>query len=221
MKKIALFLISVFIYSGLMAQVDKTQLSIDVSKRHTENYKNLSQYTWKRNVDGFSEGKKVTTSLSSVQFSADGKITATIIQQQSFVEKKPGLRGAAQKGQMDDMSEYVKNAVELAMKYIYLTTGQMVDFFNKGTLSVSDGNILQAEAFNFLTQGDHLNYKYDKTSLNYISQDISTVMNGDPVKALVTYETVNGMTRVSKVELTLPAVKINATLTNIEYAKKL
>lgn len=220
MKKTLLTILGLIVILSAFTQVDKTQLSLDVSKRYKENLGELSKFTWKRKVEGFVQGKPVMSSLSSVTIGQDRKLSAVVIQQQSYVAKKRGIRGAIQKSTMADVNEYVKNAIELTMKYIYLSDGQMVDFFNKGTLSLLDNN-LQAECFNLLTQGDHLNYKFDKTSLNYLNQDISTVMSGDPVKATVVYETINGLSRVKSVKLNLPGVDVNISISNFEFAKKL
>jgi hypothetical protein len=96
----------------------------------------------------------------------------------------------------------------------------MIDLFNKGTLSIL-GNSMQAEGFNLLLQGDRVNFKFDQSSLLYQSQDISTVMNGDPVKAVVKYETINGINRVNSVVIDLPGPKVNIKLANFEYANKL
>jgi hypothetical protein len=155
-----------------------------------------------------------------VTIGPDGKLNAVEIQKQSYVAKKRGLRGAIQMGVVSDINEYVKNAVELVNKYIFLSNGQMIDLFNKGTLSVL-GSLLQAEGFNLLLQGDHVNFKFDQSSLLYQSQDISTVMNGDPVKAVVKYETINGINRVNSVVVDLPGPKVKIKLANFEYAKKL
>lgn len=220
MKKVLLFSISFLFIFGSQAQVDKTQLSIDVSKTYSENFNNLSQYTWKRTVNGFVDGTKVMSSLSSVQVGSDGKIQATLIQKDSFSDKKEGST-EDNSGKLAKNEEYIKSAIELALKYVYLSNPEMVDFFNKGTVSVLINNVMQAEAFNFLVKGDHMDYKYEKTTMLYISQDISTVMNGDPVKAIVSYETVNGLNRVSNVEITLPAPNIKLTLVNFDFAKKL
>jgi hypothetical protein len=220
MKKIIIIFLAGLLVFTTYAQVDKTKLSLDVSKQYKQNIALLGQHTWKRKVEGFVKGNLVMSSLSSVTISPDYKLTAVVIQQQSYVEKKRGIRGAIQKSTMQDVNEYVKNAIELLWKYIYLSDGQMVDLFNKGTLSLLDNN-LQAEGFNLLTQGDHLNYKFDKTSLNYVSQDIATVMNGDPVKAVVVYQTINSLNRVSSIKMDLPGVGVNINLSNFEFAKKL
>jgi hypothetical protein len=96
----------------------------------------------------------------------------------------------------------------------------MVDLFNQGTLSIL-GNSLQAEGFDLLLKGDHVNFKFDQASLLYQSQDVSTLMDGDPVKAVVKYETVNGINRVNSAVIDLPGKKIKIKLANFEYAKKL
>jgi hypothetical protein len=221
MKKTLLLFIAAFFTFGANAQIDKTQLSLDVSKKYADNLKLHTQYTWKRSVEAYMDKDLIMSSLSSVTISPDGKMTANVIQEQSNMKKKPGLRGAMQDNAASDMNAYIKNAIELTMKYIFPSQGQMVDLFNKGTLSLLDNNTLQAEAFNLLTQGDRLNYKYNKATLDCLSQDIGTVMNGDPVKAMVSYENVDGLNRVKSVELTLPAKNIVIKLANSEYAKKL
>ena len=221
MKALIPFLFAfVFLIPASFSQVDKTQMSLDVSKKYQQNIGQLAQLTWKRKTEGFVDGKMAMSSLSSVTIGPDGKLNAVVIQKQSYVAQKRGLRGAIQKGVVSDINEYVKNAVELVNKYIFLSQGQMIDLFNKGTLSIL-GNSLQAEGFNLLLQGDRVNFKFDQSSLLYQSQDISTIMNGDPVKAIVKYETINGINRVNSVVIDLPGPKVKIKLANFEYAKKL
>ena len=67
----------------------------------------------------------------------------------------------------------------------------------------------------------HIKYTYDKKSLQYKTQVISTLLNGEPVKASVTYRFVDDLNIVDKVVLEMPAKKIKANITNTEFAKKL
>jgi hypothetical protein len=221
MKTLLLLLFGlIMLVPASYSQVDKTQMSLDVTKKYQQNIGQLAQLTWKRKTEGFVDGKMAMSSLSSVTLGPDGKLNAVEIQKQSYVAKKRGLRGAVQAGVVSDINEYVRNAVELVNKYIFLSQGQMIDLFNKGTLSVL-GSSLQAEGFNLLLQGDHINYKFDQSSLLYQSQDVSTILNGDPVKAVVKYETLNGINRVNSVVIDLAGPKVKIKLTNFEYAKKL
>lgn len=221
MKTLFLLLFGLIMFvPASYSQVDKTQMSLDVTKKYQQNIGQLAQLTWKRKTEGYVDGKMAMSSLSSVTIGPDGKLNAVTIQKQSYAAKKRGLRGAIQSSVVSDINEYVKNAVELVNKYIFLSQGQMIDLFNKGTLSIL-GNSLQAEGFNLLLQGDRVNFKFDQSSLLYQSQDISTVMNGDPVKAVVKYETINGINRVNSVVIDLPGPKVKIKLANFEYAKKL
>jgi hypothetical protein len=169
MKALIPFLFAfVFLIPASFSQVDKTQMSLDVSSKYQQNIGQLALLTWKRKTEGFVDGKMVMSSLSSVTIDSKGKMNAVVIQKQSYVAQKRGLRGAIQKGVVSDINDYVKNAIELVNKYIFLSQGQMIDLFNKGTLSIL-GSSLQAEGFNLLLQGDHINYKFDQSSLLYQS----------------------------------------------------
>ncbi|MEI6883933.1 MAG: hypothetical protein WCO02_05565 [Bacteroidota bacterium] len=213
MKKLFLLSIAGFVCLSTYAQLDKTKLSLEVSKTNDHNIKLLSSYTWKRTIEGFSEGNQVVSILSSVTMGPDGKPVNQIIEKSGAGQKKPSKKQA-------EAAEYIKNAVELIGKYVFMSTGQMVDLFNKGTLSLLNDN-LNAEAFNFITKGDHLKYSFDKTSLQYKGQEISTMLNGEPVKATVTFKFVDDVNTVDKVVLDLPAKKIKVNMTNTDFAKKL
>jgi hypothetical protein len=213
MKRLFLFFTAgLFALSG-NAQIDKTQLSLDVSKTNEHNIKLLSTYTWKRSIEGFVEGEQVFLSLSSATVGSDGRPAYKVIEKSGSSQTKSSKKQAK-------ATENIKNAVEAVSKYIFMSTGQMVDLFNKGTLSVLNEN-LNAEAFDFFSKGDHIKYTYDKTTLQYKTQDISTLLNGEPVKATVTYKFVDDVNTVDKVFLEMPVKKIKVNIINTEFAKKL
>ncbi|MEI7982598.1 MAG: hypothetical protein WCI71_13180 [Bacteroidota bacterium] len=213
MKRIFLLFAAGFLALSGHAQIDKTQLSLEVSKTNENNIKLLSTYTWKRTVEGFVEGEQVFLLLSSATVGPDGKPAYQVIDKSGSSLKKSSKKQA-------QAAENIKNAVELVSKYIFMSTGQLVDLFNKGTLSLLNDD-LNAEAFNFFSKGDHIKYTYDKKSLQYKTQVISTLLNGEPVKASVTYRFVDDLNIVDKVVLEMPAKKIKVNITNTEFAKKL
>jgi hypothetical protein len=213
MKRLFLLFAAGFLAFSGNAQIDKTQLSLDVSKTNENNIKLLSTYTWKRTIEGFVEGEQVFLSLSSATVGPDGKPAYQVIEKSGSSQKKSTKKQA-------QAAENIKNAVELVSKYIFISTGQLVDLFNKGTLSVLNDD-LNAEAFNFFCKGDHIKYTYDKNSLQYKTQVISTLLNGEPIKATVTYKFVDNLNTVDKVVLEIPSKKSKANITNTEFAKKL
>lgn len=213
MKRLILFIAAVLIILSGKAQIDKTQLSLQASKTNEQNIKLLSTYTWKRSIEGYSEGNQVLVSLSSGTMGPDGKPVYKVIEKSGSSQTKSSKKQAK-------ATAYIKSAVDAVSKYIFMSTGQMVDFFNKGTLSVLNDD-LNAEAFDFLSKGDHIKYTYDKQSLQYKTQVISTLLDGEPVKAIVTYKFIDEVNTIDKVVLEIPAKKIKANITNSEYAKKL
>jgi hypothetical protein len=213
MKRLFLFFAAGFLALSGSAQVDKTQLSLEVSKTNEHNIQLLSGYTWKRIVEGFVESEQVFLSQSSATVGPDGRPAYQVIEKSGSSQKKSSKKQA-------QATENIKNAVELVSKYIFMSTGQLVDLFNKGTLSLLNDD-LNAEAFNFFSKGDHIKYTYDKKSLQYKTQVISTLLNGEPVKASVTYKFVDDLNIVDKVVLEMPAKKIKANITNTDFAKKL
>lgn len=221
MKKIIIStVILILIAPAMWAQVNKTQLSLDIKAKYQQNAQQLAQYTWQRTTQVFMKGDLKLTTISAISIGPDGKLVDQVIDKVSTTAQKPGIRGAIQDKERDEIKAYVKGAVDLVNQYIFMTKGQMVDLFDKGTVSELNGN-LQVQAFNFITQGDNLQFIYNISSLETISQTISTVMNGDPVKAQVVYKLVNGVNVVDNITLTLPAKELNATVTNSAFAKKL
>lgn len=222
MKKIFIggLMIIILIPALRAQQVDKTKLSLDIKTKYQQNAQQLAQYTWQRTTQVFMKGELKVTMLSAISIGPDGKIVDNLIEKESTGTKKPGVRGAIQKNEIEDLKTYVKNAITLVNQYIFMSKGQLVDLFDKGTLSELGGN-LQVQGFNFIVQGDNLQFLYNMTSLQTISQTITTVMNGDPVKAKVVYKIFNGVNVVDNFTLDLPAKGLNATVTNSAFAKKL
>lgn len=221
MKKIIIGTIMfIFLVPALMAQVDLTQLSLNIQEKYNQNFATMAQYTWQRNTQVFMKGELKATILANISVGSDGKPVANVIDQTSTTKKKPGVRGAVQSSEIDKTKTYVENALKLVVEYIFMSKGQMVDLFDKGTVSQL-GNNLQVQGYNFITQGDNLQYLYNIESLECESQTVSTVMSGDPVKAQVTYKQLDGVNMVEKITLDLPAKGLNAVAVNSQWAKKL
>lgn len=221
MKKIIISaLLFFFLVPVMMAQVDLTQLSLKVQQKYDQNFAAMAQYTWQRNVQVFMKGELKATMDASISIGSDGKPVAHVLDATTTTKKKPGVRGAIQSNAIDDTKTYVENALKLVIEYIFMSKGQMVDLFDKGTVSQLN-NDLQVQGYNFIVQGDNLKYLYNSESLECISQTVSTVMDGDPVKAQVTYTKFQGVNMIDKITLDLPAKGLNAVAVNSQWAKKL
>lgn len=216
MKKISLSaILSLFFATILIAQVDKTQLSMDIETRYQKNFEELSQYTWQRDTKVLINGVVKFTSTSAVAIGEDGKATSHVIEKNSQLGQEPGSEE-----QEEELREYVEGALKLVSDYIFMTQQQMVDLFTKGTVSEIN-DTYQVQAFDFLVDGDNLNFLYKKNTLDCVSQTVNTKMNGDDVMAIVEYRLFDGMFMVRQIALELPAKKLDVTAVNSKWAKKI
>lgn len=217
MKKISLSTILFFFFATLIMaqQVDKTQLSIDIQARYQKNLTELMQYTWQRETEIIINNVVQYTSTNAVSFGPDGKIVVQVIEKNSKLQAEPG-----NEGQEEELRDYVENALSLVSDYVFMSQDKMIELFNKGTVSELNDNY-RVQAFNFLVDGDNLNFLYKKNSMDCVSQAVNTKMNGDDVKAIVEYRIFDGMFMVKKISLDLPAKELKATAVNSEWSKKI
>ncbi len=215
---IAFFLLS---YSSIIAQIDKEQLALDVSKAESENTEKLKEFIWKRYTTTSVEGEiksKVTTELS---FNESGELQATSLGAESSVKQKRGIRGKMQKNAMEDNAEYVGKALQIAIAYTYMSKGQLLDFFEKATVT-EQADVIKIIGTNILLQGDKLTVLLDKETKLYINKKFSSNLDKDIINGEIIYEKFSsGINHVSETILNLPAKKAIINAKNMDYSQRI
>jgi hypothetical protein len=201
----------------------KTDLSLKVSSAAAANRAQLAGYVWTRTVQVFIEGTLKNTTVSSLSIGADGKIVTTAV---SSVSPDPpptkGIRGKIAKGKIDDIKEYVDEAVKLSAGYLYMSKGKMVDYFDAANITQA-GNIITVAGTGVNKPNDKATMNITAGTLAFISQSFqSTLSNGDAADGTFNYKTFsNGLTAFDSGDLDLPAKKMKLRISNTNYAKKL
>jgi len=200
-----------------VAQVDKEALSLSVSKAEELNNQKLKEYVWKRKSDVFAENQLKLTTLTEFSFAPDGKLVATLVDAESTIKKKPGLRGRAQANAIEDKAEYIQKALALAVSYTFMTKGELLDFFSKATVSEKDG-LLEATATDVRVKGDRLLVRIDPKTNLFTYKEFSSLLGADKVDGKMTYEKFsNGINHQSTSSINLPAQKMNIEARNQDY----
>lgn len=116
----------------------------------------------------------------------------------------------------------MEDALQVSSGYLYMSRGQMVDFFDNGGISQS-GNSITVTGNNVNKPNDQLTMNVATGTLAFISQSFkSTITNGDAVSGTINYKTFsNGLTAIENGELDLPAKNMKLMISNTNYAKKL
>ena len=145
-------------------EVDKTQLAVQVSEANEANTARLKDYIWKRKSDAYVNNELKVSTLVEVKFGPDGKLVQTVVDAKSTVQAKPGIRGRVQAGKVEDNLDYVEQALGIMLRYTYMSKGELIDFFDKATVSTTADGRLQATGTNVLQQGDELTLLIDPTT---------------------------------------------------------
>lgn len=210
MKQLLPF-IAIFLGSATfsLAQIDKDQLALAVSKAETENNAKLQQYIWKRKSDVSVDGQVKLTTITEFSFDEKGEIKTLLVDAESNVEQKKGLRGKAQQNAMEDKADYVQKALELSLAYTFMSKGQLLDFFTKATVTEKDG-LIEATAANVYVQGDQLTVLIDSKTKLFIRKKFSSKLNNDAIDGEINYEKFvsSGINHGTTTVLNLPAQKM-------------
>lgn len=220
MKKFALLITLLAAFSS-QAQMDTDALSLQVSKAEEANLQLLKEYLWKRKSEAYVDGQLKATLLTDFSFDAEGKVQAKVIDAQTSVKQKPGIRGNIQKNAVEAKMDYVEKALGLALQYTYMSKGQLIDFFSKATFSNKEDGTIVATADNVYIQGDKLTVHIDPKTHLFTYKEFKSFLDKDPIDGVVHYATLgSGVSHVSNTVLNMPAQKMKIDATNQDYSQR-
>jgi len=203
------------------SQVDKEQLALAISKADEANTEKLKAYIWKRKSDVSIDGQVKLTTITEFSFDDQGKLQAKVVDAESSVKQKPGVRGRVQQNAAEDKAEYVQKALELSMAYTFMTKGQLLDFFSKASVSEKDGK-LEAIAKNMYVQGDKLTIWVDKKTNLYTKKVFSSLLGKDPIDGEINFEKFSsGVNHGTTTILNMPAQKMRIDAKNQDYSQRI
>lgn len=216
---LGILLLSACTISGF-SQTDKDKLALAVSAADDANTKQLMQYIWKRKSDVSIDGQVKLTTITEFSFDENGKLQTKLVDAESSVKQKPGLRGKAQQNAAEDKMDYVGKALELSMAYTFMTKGQLIDFFSKATVTEKDG-VIEAIGENIYVKGDKLTMHIDKKTNLYLDKRFSSLLGKDPIDGQINYEKfTSGVNHGSTTVLNMPAQKMKIDAKNQDYSQR-
>ena len=220
-RNVTLFAVLTICSFTAFAQIDKDQLALEVSKVDADNTEKLKKYIWKLNALVSGEGGNKTTLITEFKFDEKGELKATVVDGQTNIAQKPGVRGRVQQNVMKDKLGYVSKAMKYSLAYTYMTKGQLLDFFDKAEIFENNG-IIKAIGKNVYVKGDELTISMDAKTKVYLSRSFTSKMGEDPIKGEVQYETFqsSGVNHITTTKLEMPVEKITIDGENKDYTIK-
>lgn len=219
MKKLFL-LLAMGAWMVTFAQIDRDQLSLDISKADAANTEQLKSFIWKKSSVVTVDGVQKATTLSEFKFDEAGELQMQNIDANTTVKQKRGLRGRAQASAAQDNMDYVEEALKLMLAYTYMSKGQLLDFFGKAELSEADG-IMTATATDVYAKGDKLTVKFEEATNLFVHKEFHGFMGEDPIQGEIHYgKFKSGISHATTNKLTLPAKNAVINSTNQDYSQR-
>jgi hypothetical protein len=219
-NKIIILFSLLLVVNTSIAQVDKEQLALAISKADDANTEKLKAYLWKRKSDVSIDGQVKLTTITEFSFDDQGKLQAKMVDAESSVKQKPGLRGKVQQSAAEDKMDYVGKALELSLAYTFMTKGQLLDFFSKATVTEKDG-VIDATGADVYVKGDKLTILIDKKTNLYTKKTFSSLLGKDPIDGEINYEKFSsGVNHGSTTLLNMPAQKMKIDAKNQDYSQR-
>ena len=140
---------------------------------------------------------------------------------ESTVKQKRGVRGKIQKNAIEGKAEYITNALQIAVGYTYMSKGQLLDFFEKGSVTEKE-NEIEVTAANVFMKGDKLTILLDKKTNLFINKKFSSFLGEDLFDGEIKYlKFSSGINHVSETTLNLPAEKALINALNEDYTQRI
>ena len=219
MKKCFLALVMLICSLGF-AQIDKEQLALKVSKADEANTQKLKEYIWKRHSTVTVSGEVKSTIINEFSYDEAGKLQMKNVGGETSVKKKPGIRGKVQEGQIEDKTEYFQKALELSLSYTMMSKGQLLDFFEKATITERAG-VIEVNGENVFVKGDKLTIYIDTKTNLFINKKFSSLLGKDAIDGEIKYaKFASGINHGSETMINLPAQKAVVTAKNQDYSQR-
>lgn len=219
MKNLVLLLVLAFC-NLIYSQIDSEQLALKVSKVDEANTLKLKEYIWKRHSTLTINGEVKATIINEFSYDENGKLQMKNVGGETSVKKKPGLRGKIQESKIEEKTDYFEKALQLSVSYVIMSKGQLLDFFEKATISEKDG-IIEATGENINVKGDKLTIFIDAKTNLFISKKFSSLLGKDPIDGEIKYALfTSGINHGSETLINLPTQNAKVTAKNQDYSKR-
>jgi hypothetical protein len=189
MKKMNLLLALVFLAgtSITFAQADPKEDVAMIKKNLIDSKEKMKLYEWVETTTIFLKGEQKSVKQKQCYYSLDGKLTKVETGGSAEAKKPGGIRGKVAENKKEDMTDYMKKAVEKIQTYLPPDPDKIQQIFaaGKGSIGILEPNKKFKLSFpDYNEPGDMLSISINKTDQKIMAVDVSTSVDDPKEKAL-------------------------------------
>jgi len=209
------------IQSSLQAQdeVSAVDLAVKISEAQANNMKSLLNYSWKMSSNIEAEGELKLVVLTQFRFNSEGKLESTQISNEWKVEKKKFVAGKKQKSAMEESQKVAEEAFNLLKQYLFMSKGQLVDFYEKATISKSsEEETIEINANSVLVNDDNIVQLVDEKTLLTSGMTVKSLLSTNNLTATIKLESLeDGTNRPVQLIVEIPTRELKIVMENFDY----
>src|SRR5208283_5322815 len=186
----------------------------------------LRQYEWVETTVVSLKGEEKSRKQSACFYGADRKVTKVLLTPPAPEEKKRGLRGKIAEEKKEELTDYMKEAVNLVHQYVPPDPARILAAKEAGKVSlqlIEPDRRARLTFADYLKNGDNLSLDVDPTTNRLLAVNVKSYLDSDkePVTLAVTFGALNdGTTYASETVLDAKGKKLQVTIQNSGYRKK-
>ena len=221
MRQLLMIVVGVAMGTGQVAQAQGPNpgLAADAYAAHAKaNAQLMQKYTWKMRVQLTYKGDEKPAQLYQMNY-VNGQLQKTLLSAPpAETGRKHGIRHRIKEQKIDEFKAWAAQLTDLVKRYMSPSPGTMMDFYSSATFCpVPSGNV-RATDTGFIQPGDTATYWINPATKQPVTYAFATALQGDAVKATVTFGQVPGGPQyASQMNITVPAKEVSATITNFNF----
>jgi hypothetical protein len=197
----------------------KTNEAVKITEARKANAVLMRQYTWHSRTELIEKGEKKDIRIELVDYSPDGQIRHTLLNDQRAPLPRGFLRRSVAEKERKKMGEYLAGLRWTLNRYTLSTAGKVLDFMNQAATTGPDSaGQIQMTGRGVILPGDTLSI-WSKAATRQTSKiAVTTFYQGDVVELTSTFKTLpSGLTHLEYAEVVIPAKQLTMQVHNFNY----
>jgi len=224
---IVVLLSAVFAFSACAEELSFAERVDALKTTVLTSQENLRQYEWIETSVVSVKGEEKSRKQERCYYGSDGKLQKVLVTKNAPEASKPGIRGMIAKNKKAEMTDYMKEAVNLVRSYVPLDPGKIeaVKAAGKVTFQLTEpGRRARMVFIDYQKTGDNLAIDLDLVNNSPFAMSVQSFLKSpkEPVTLNVSISALNdGTIYVSNAVLNAKEKNLKVTIENSGYRRML
>jgi hypothetical protein len=201
------------------AQVANEGLANEIIAARQKNATLMKQYSWNSRIEILDGGAVKDIRIDQVMYGPGGQLQQTVLNDQPAAMPGGFLRKRIAEKERERMEKYLKSLKQSLDDYTLPSSGKVIDFISKATITAPDANgLLTITGNSVVKPGDTMTMTIYAPTRQARSITVTTFVDQDQVNVSATFKTLaNGLNYVGYGQADVPAKNLSLQVQNYDY----